>query len=133
MEENLNPAAPDPEKVMAEIRRNAIVRAEGDLADALDDIARAVEALRESGARVEQIAAELGRTPAAPATFRGRLGGLTIRWLDRLFWWQSAALRELGGALAERQKQETAAWNALARAAETLRQIEHRRRGTTHE
>ncbi len=133
MENDFNHTAPDPEKVMAEIRRNAMVRAEGDLADSLDDIARNVEALRESGARIEQIAAELGRTPPAPATFRGRLGGLMIRWLDRLFWWQSAALRELGSALAERQKQETAVWNALARAAETLRQIEHRRRGTTHE
>jgi hypothetical protein len=133
MEENVNPAAPDPEKVMADIRCNAMVRAEGDLVDALDGIARAVEALRASGARVEQIAAELGRPPAAPATLRGRLGGLLIRWLDRLFWWQSAALRELGGALTERQKQETAVWNALARAAITLRQIEHRRRGTIRE
>lgn len=131
MQNNFNQAAPEPEKVMAEIRRNTMVRAEGALADSLDDLARAVEALRESGGRIERIAAELGRTPAAPATLRGRLGGLMIRWLDRLFWWHSAPLRELGGALAERQKQETAVWNALARAVETLRQMERRRRETT--
>jgi hypothetical protein len=131
VQNDFHQAAPEPEKVMAEIRRSAMVRAEDELTESLDALARALEALRESGSRIERIAAELGRAPAAPPTLRGRLGGLIIGWLDRLYWWHSAPLRELGAALAGRQKQETAVWNALARAVETLRQIERRRRETT--
>ncbi len=133
MEDNLRQPAPDPIKVMADIRNAAASRQESNRADSLVDIARPAEARRETGRNIEQIPAQLGRPPAAPPTLRGRLGGLLIRWLDRLFWWHSASLRELGEALAERQKKETALWNALARAVETLGHPERRRRSTSSE
>ncbi len=107
---------PNPVQIMEKIRREAARDTPATGPEALARLNRSLEALGESARELERQALRLGRVPASPPTLRARVSGWLIRALDRVFWWQSAPLREFGEAIARHEREEARRWEAVSQA-----------------
>ena len=111
---------------MAAIRREA--GSQGSAHSGRDaTLAAKLEPLRALDRELEALCEKIGRPPAQPPTPRGRFGGLCIGVLSRVFWWQTAPVKQFAEAQLNRNREQTRILNAWAQSCqESIRETANR-------